>query len=247
MLQYQIIKLDQVDSTNNYLKDLITNNKINEGVVVYCNNQLQGRGQRGNTWLSEPNKNLTFSTIFYTSFIAASQQFMITKSIALGIYDYLLNLTDNVKIKWPNDIYVGNQKIAGILIENTLKQDHLLNSIIGIGLNVNQQIFESSINHATSVSLVCYQDFNLEVVLDDLLKCIGKRYLELRNLKWKKIDLDYLEALYLKDELANFENPAGEIFIGTIRGVSQSGALMIEHQNKEILYYNFKEISFVLK
>ena len=134
-----IISLEEVDSTNRYLKDyLLKDNNTIEGLVVVATNQHSGRGQKGNTWQSEQGKNLTFS-IFIKPNIQVQAQFLISKAISLGIVDFLNDVgLSELKIKWPNDIFCKDKKIARILIENTLKGNNVSNSIIGIGLNVNQ-------------------------------------------------------------------------------------------------------------
>ena len=145
------------------MRDLILKNKNEiEGLVVFSENQTDGKGQRGNSWITERGKNLTFS-LFLKPSILISTQFVLSKIVSLSIVDFLMEMgVKDVKIKWPNDIYCGDKKIAGILIENTISEGKINNCIVGIGLNVNQVNFDSSIQNATSLKLeLGFESINL--------------------------------------------------------------------------------------
>ncbi|HTB31251.1 MAG TPA: biotin--[acetyl-CoA-carboxylase] ligase, partial [Bacteroidia bacterium] len=160
--------LERTDSTNTFAGNLIRENPPAEGYIVRAMEQLSGRGQRGTKWASEPGANLTFSIILCPHFLPLTEQFQLTKAIALGIAGFVSHLLGdyaNVKIKWPNDIYVKNCKIAGILIENILEQSTMKYSVVGVGLNVNQVVFDPSIPNPISLKSLTGKDFDTEECL----------------------------------------------------------------------------------
>lgn len=236
--------------------------KPEEGTVVITANQTAGRGQRGNTWIVEPGKNLTFSLLLKPTFLKVEEQFFLTIIISLAITDVLnktrshspeeLNKTqspfspgeevgDEVKIKWPNDILINEKKICGILIENSLSQSGIQQTIVGIGLNVNQKSF--SISTATSLYLVLGKEQELNSILNPLLENIEKRYLQLRNRKFAELKAEYLNRLFGKGEVRNFLIEEKQT-IGKLLGVDELGRLVVEMNNQTYLFNN-KEISFV--
>jgi len=226
----EVVKLERVDSTNLYALGLLKEHPPAEGFAVWALEQFAGRGQRGNVWLVQPGANLTFSLILHPRFLPVSGQFWLTKITALAVADfvsYSLGKGFDVKIKWPNDIYVGNQKIAGILIENVLEGQTLKYSVVGIGMNVNQTAFDPAVPNATSLKLLSGKTFELEDCLNSIFALIEKYYLELRANKYKEIDAAYHDLLYrrgiLCDLLVN-----GKACKGTIKGVSASGQLLID-------------------
>lgn len=243
ILGNRIVKLDEIASTNTYLQEMTLESECFEGLVVVTKNQLQGKGQRGNVWESENGKNLTFSLLLKPNLLV-EEQFIISQTISLGIADFLNQLgLKNVTIKWPNDIYVNNQKIAGILIENTLKANRIANCIVGIGLNVNQFQFSDTIN-ATSLALQLDKDVELEQVLTDLLKHLEFRYLQLKAGKNNLLKHDYL------NHLLGYQKPLNylvndEKVIGIIQGISPIGKLQVEI-NLNLKEFDLKEISLVL-
>jgi BirA family biotin operon repressor/biotin-[acetyl-CoA-carboxylase] ligase len=166
-----LIHLPSIDSTNNYAKEYIAKSSPIDGTVILADEQYAGRGQTGNVWLSEPNKNLTFSLIYHTSFLLATEQFYLNMAVSLGIWSTVSNQLSTVKIKWPNDIYVNHQKIAGILIENTISGMYLKYSVIGIGLNVNQDTFPTDVP-ATSLKCLTGQELDRQSVLNKLLNAV---------------------------------------------------------------------------
>ena len=157
------INLKSIDSTNSYASELLRQNAPLEGTMIYTFDQHNGRGQRGNTWYSQPNKNATLSYILYPTFLQIEKQFLLNKITCLAVADLMAEIIGHskgltqkdkaVQIKWPNDIYVGNKKISGILIENTLRETSIRSSIVGIGININQTDFTDAIN-ATSLALL---------------------------------------------------------------------------------------------
>ncbi|MDX2002925.1 MAG: biotin--[acetyl-CoA-carboxylase] ligase [Chitinophagales bacterium] len=238
-----LIKLETVDSTNDYSKRLLSNSKPVEGTAIIAYQQHQGRGQYGNEWLSEPGSNLTFSIILYPSFLHANQQFGLTQAVALGIVDTLQDILDeSIFIKWPNDIYCKGKKIAGILIENTLIGNQVGDSIIGIGLNVNQQDF-SKLPQASSLSILAGKKMDIDILLQALLTQLEKRYLQLRSGQVVILDNDYKENLYRLNE-KHWYKAAGEPFEGTIVGYDSYGRLLVQKDNVVLAFSN-KEIEFL--
>lgn len=236
----RIIKLDEVASTNSYAHNLAVETNLIEGLIVLAKNQTEGKGQRGNIWQVEPGKNLTFSLVLKPN-LAVNEQFMLSKVVALGIADFLTSLNlEQVNIKWPNDIWVNNKKIAGILIENTLKSNKISTSIVGVGLNVNQQVFNSNLN-ATSLQNELCINFDIETLLNDLLICLEKRYLMLRALQYQKINTDYLANLLGYNTELKYK--VGEnLCKGIIRGVNPLGLLQLDINGK-LTEFNLKEVS----
>ncbi len=241
----KIIRLDEVDSTNVYATNLIKNhsNIITDGMIIYTDNQTNGRGQRGSVWETTPNKNLTFSILLKPNLLV-NEQFLLSKVCALGILDFLTDLNiKNTSIKWPNDIYVGKQKIAGMLLENTLKNSKIEFCIAGIGVNINQTVFNKHLQQATSLQLITNNSYNLNNVLNQLLFFIEKRYLQLKAGKLQQINNDYLNHLlgYNTERTYLINN---QKVLGVINGVTPSGKLQVIHKNN-LQEYDMKEIGFV--
>ncbi len=243
------IHLKSIDSTNSYASQLLGQIKPAEGTLIYTFDQQNGRGQRGNTWETEPNKNVASSFILYPSFLQASKQFSLNKIVSLAVADLMAELlkpsdkTSEIRIKWPNDIYVGSKKIAGILIENTLRENNIQNAIVGIGININQTAFNADIN-ATSMSLILNKEFDLMQVLEKLSEFIEARYLQLKSNKLESIDAAYLQNLYQLNELHNYTSH-DQLFEGKIIGISAIGKLQVELKTNEIKEFDLKEIKFV--
>ncbi|HTA28243.1 MAG TPA: biotin--[acetyl-CoA-carboxylase] ligase [Bacteroidia bacterium] len=222
--------LEQVDSTNSYALNLVRDKPPAEGCIIWAKEQLAGRGQRGTQWSSEALANLTFSLILRPQFLPIAEQFQLTKAIALGIAGFVSHILENstdVKIKWPNDIYVKNCKIAGILIENVLEQSTMKYSVVGIGLNVNQTLFDPSIPNPASLKSLTGKDFNTEDCLLQLCSFIEKQYLDLRAANYEQLDEAYRNLLYRRGIEQNF-TLKDEPYTGKIEGVNQSGHLLIQ-------------------
>ncbi|MFT5749355.1 MAG: BirA family biotin operon repressor/biotin-[acetyl-CoA-carboxylase] ligase [Ancylomarina sp.] len=238
----RIIRVNQLDSTNSYALQLLKDTNPSGGTVVMALNQTEGRGQQTNAWESERGKNLTISLILRPDFILAQDQFQISMLISLGIADYLKAYTENVSIKWPNDIYVGDKKIAGVLIEQSIMGAHLSHSVCGIGVNVNQKKFVSDAPNPVSLNILTNEYYQLENELVKLLAAFEKRYFQTMTNGGRELEVDYLKSLYWMNEEHTFEDEDGE-FTGKIIGISKFGQLQIEEE--EIRTYNFKEVSFI--
>jgi BirA family transcriptional regulator, biotin operon repressor / biotin---[acetyl-CoA-carboxylase] ligase len=238
-----LIKLDKTESTNDFASSLLANQNVFEGTVVFTHCQTSGKGQRGKAWHSEPGKNLTISVIFKPDFLPVTLQFEFSKAMALAVADFVLVAgMDNVRVKWPNDIYVNDSKIAGILIQNLIKNDKIQYSIVGIGLNINQKAFPEDVPNPTSLALETGEDFKLDYCLERLCEDLEKRYLQLKA--GKHVKDEYLERLYRYGEWSKFKS-GEEVFRGKIIGISKTGNILIENEEEEVREFGLKEVSFI--
>jgi BirA family biotin operon repressor/biotin-[acetyl-CoA-carboxylase] ligase len=242
-----LVSLKEVDSTNNFLKDLVSNSKpVPEGTVIMAEAQYAGRGQRSNTWQSEPGKNLTFSLLLNPSFLSVQQQFDLTRAVSMGVYDALAPLLgSDLKIKWPNDIYYGDNKLGGMLIENILQGSQIKHSIIGIGLNVNQETFSDTAHNATSIKKILQRDYDLKNILAEICNHIEGYYLHLKAGRIEYLRDTYLSRLYWLNEARQFQSK-GQVFKGTIKDVKDNGLLVVSRESGDDVY-NLKEIEFLNK
>jgi len=232
-------------STNIHAADLLKKNKLPEGTIVYTNYQSAGRGYSGNKWESEDGKNLLISIILYPSFIKPEDQFLISMAISLGICDFLMRFIPDCSIKWPNDIWVNNDKIAGLLINSSLIGNTIDFTIAGIGININQEKFLSNAPNPVSLSLLSGTTFNLPSCLKMLESDLDKRYKRLISGNSVQIKKEYVSRLYRLNEWCKYRD-INSTYTGRILGVGDYGMLKIEKQNGEILEYAFKEIEFIL-
>lgn len=239
-----IERIHETGSTNNYAANLLLTKRPPEGAIVVADSQVDGRGQASSTWESEPNMNLTFSILLYPDFIEISRQFEISKAISLGVTDFLKDKADNVAIKWPNDIYIVRKKIAGILIENSVRSAQIASCIVGIGLNINQQVFTGNLPNPVSLSQITGENYNLEVSLKDLCSKIDSRYRQLIHGQFGQIDENYTKRLYQLGIWSHYSDENGD-FEGQILGVDQIGRLLIQTRSGKINKYQFKEVIFM--
>jgi len=226
-IEKNIIWIDSTTSTNEYLKKLVGNTKIESGTIISARTQTNGKGQHNNIWISEPYKNLTFS-LFIEPKIKANKQFYISKIVALSVYSYLKNYTNKVKIKWPNDLYIENKKIGGILIENTIQGEIITKSIIGVGLNINQQNFGEELSNAVSLANICGKEFILEYVLTDIFSIIKNNFES--EMPFNIIDKEFNSKLFRLNEISKFTDIRGLEFEGRIIGTEPEGTIKIETQ-----------------
>lgn len=245
--RHDIIWLEKAESTNEVAKRDIAS--LDNLSVVAAIEQTCGRGQHGNVWKSAPGKNLTFSVILKSPPIAPKEQFAISQIAALAITDILSDYGIQAEIKWPNDIYCGNNKICGILIENSLSGEAIRSSIIGIGLNVAQDVFPTDIPNPTSMYLETGEEFALEDVLEkfmDIFKEYASSFLHINGglLKIRKL---YQSILWRKDEEhLFFDLRSGSTISGKIKGVSDQGLLIIEDTEGILHQYAFQEVRYIL-
>ena len=255
---------ESIDSTNTVA--IRESDTSNEGTVWAALYQTAGRGQRGNKWESSKGDNLTFTALFKPTFISPARQFAISEISAIGVCKYLEEKGLTPKIKWPNDIYIGDKKICGMLIEHTLSGDKLSASISGIGININQEIFNSNAPNPTSLILELKRlgkdanRFNIKEELPKVLEEIYTLYHFLQQGAIKEIHKLYIDYLYRFNELHTFvetdpNSPAdipveqmvnGNFIKGRIIDISPSGLLIIKQESGEIKNYSFKEIKYIL-
>ncbi len=239
----KVVYLPKCHSTNSLALQLATNEHASEGTVVISEEQLAGRGQRGNTWESEPGKNVLMSVILQPRFLIPTRQFFLTVVVSLAVRKTLSQYgLQNIKVKWPNDIYVGHRKIAGILIENIIKGNSIETSVLGIGLNVNQSSFISP--RATSMLIELGIEINLEEFISELSGMIEGYYLQLRGGAFEALLKKYLSHLLGFGVFGQYRDNSG-VFQGEILGVSEAGKLKVR-KDTVIREYDLKEIEFLL-
>ena len=249
-----IIWIERVDSTNEEVKRHISD--IDNLSVLSAFEQTAGRGQRGNTWSSKAGENLLFSIVVKFGQdgiepLQAYDQFVISEIAALSVVDLLAINDIEARVKWPNDIYVGTEKICGILIENSLSGSELSHSIIGIGLNVNQTEFDPTLPNPTSMQIISGERYDTHGILEqftDIFKDYLDRYCHIKG-GYGRLRKLYLAQMWRKDEPSTFidhtlEHPAE--FKGTIRGLSDVGHMLMENEEGELREFAFKEISYIL-
>lgn len=240
-----ILKLNAIDSTNQYLKELSLSKAIEDFTVVWAHEQQKGKGQMGAKWASEPGKNLTFSVLKRFNNFDIEQQFFLNIGVSLAILDVLKRLSiPDLSVKWPNDILSGTTKICGILIENTLIGNQIQASIIGIGLNVNQLTF-NKLTNVSSLKLLSGQTLNLEELLKSILLDLKDKFLELESHKKEAMWDAYEKNLFRKDKPSTFTDKTGQIFMGFIRKVSKRGKLVVELEDAVLKEFDLKEIKLL--
>jgi len=240
-LGQRLVFVPECHSTNSLTSELTSQSSLSDGTVVITSNQTAGRGQRGNTWETDAGANLTFSILLKPIFISLGNQFFLTIVTSLAVSDFLKTQSaKEIKIKWPNDILVNKKKCCGILIENSIQAASIKQSIVGIGLNINQKKFTSSL--ATSLAIVAQRDFDLNEVLNALLVKFENRYLQLRAGKYEALKKEYLENLFGLGELRAFISN-DEKFEGIIENVNENGELAVSVNGKR-KNFRLKEISF---
>jgi BirA family biotin operon repressor/biotin-[acetyl-CoA-carboxylase] ligase len=240
----KIIKLNATDSTNNYLKQLLTDTTLEDFCVVVTDHQTHGKGQRGSEWVSEKHKNLTFSILKTKPSVPLQRQFMLSVLISLSIIKTLQSYNiPKLAIKWPNDILSDHYKIAGILIENLIKTNRIEFSVIGVGLNVNQELFKG-LHKVSSLKSALGMSIDKEKLLNKLITNI-QYYFGLYVERGEGIiKAKYVSFLYRKDKPSTFELPNHTLFTGIIRGVTDAGKLCVqmEDSTKE---FDLKELKLL--
>ena len=234
---------DALDSTNLYLENLIDNGVVKEGTVVYCNRQLAGKGQGSNKWESNPLENITFSLFINPEFLNANEQFFLNKVICVSICQYIESVISNTKvcIKWPNDIYIDNKKIAGVLIEHAVIDSMLYSSIIGIGLNVNQVEFKSAPN-PISLKMITQTQYEIVAEMKSLISEIVENYKKLK-LDKRCFDNEYMSRLYLRNQCSKFEYMGNPLFACVVDVNSIGQIVLIDDANNTIIC-NQGELSY---
>lgn len=252
MIGKKIIEFTSIDSTNAYAGDILTAGAFEEGTVITALEQLAGRGQHDHVWASEPGKNLTVTVCLKPGFLAPEMQFMLNKAVSLGVLDAVRSMLQQYvpdkeflcHIKWPNDIYVGEKKIGGILIENKIMGSLIATAIIGIGLNINQKVFPVNIPNPVSLVHLRRQETVLAEALDSLCRFLDQRYLALKQNFSTELDQAYNENLMGFNQWRSFSSSDAE-WKGKIKGVDLSGRLNVENCEGEILSFMHGGIIYV--
>lgn len=246
LINYKIIHLPETDSTNLYALRLLSNEKPPEGCIIRSDFQTNGRGLDTNSWESEAEMNLTFSIILYPDF-GAEHQFLLNKTVSLGIWDYLVDELpkQKVSIKWPNDIYIGDKKACGILIQNSIIGYRLDYVVVGIGLNVNQTLFRSKAPNPVSMKMITEKNYDLDVVLNKLISCIYKRYQQLNQGLPSAIEQSYGAAMYRLNEWHYYIFKDKKIY-ARIKGTNSYGQLLLELEDGNVKISDLKEVQFCI-
>lgn len=235
--------LPSCHSTNDFCQEILNSGTFDEGFVVHTGHQTKGRGQRGNSWNAEPNQNILMSVMLKPVFLKAADQFYLNMVVSLAVFDTLRQfLNENLKVKWPNDIYFQNQKIGGVLIENSIQGNNISCSIIGIGLNVNQLEFENA--QASSLRIIIGTEISLDNILEPILEKLEYYYLKLKSGDFGFLKASYLQTLFRINQWHTFRKN-GQIFLGKITGIDENGRLAMETEfGAEV--FGFKEVEFVI-
>ncbi len=240
-----VLRLKELDSTNSYMKTLVREQQPEEGSVVIADFQLRGRGQMGNGWYSERGKNLLFSLLIYPENVLANKQFIISRIASLAVKNTLDQFTDDIRIKWPNDVYWKDKKIAGLLIENDVQGKYIMNSIIGIGININQEVFPEEIPNPVSIKQITGSEHDLDYIFNIFLREFFLLYRDFQSGDVRAIEDEYMLDLYRINDYYWFEDKVGR-FKAMIKEVQASGHLVLKTlEGDEERVYAFKEVSFV--
>lgn len=247
------IHYNQATSTNTLIKEmLISENAQPHFTIVSADYQTSGRGQRENIWESEQGANLLFSLLLRPEQLKATDAFAVSRIVSVAIAKWLMNYVDCIAIKWPNDIYCSDKKICGILIENSIMGSNLSTAIVGVGININQTSFSSSIPNPTSLALITENNYNTKDLLCEVVAEIEKQYNNYFNGGIEDINASYNKMLYRLNTTAQFRIPTREpleenkIFEAVIIGVEPNGCLQLKHTDGSVRIYAFKEVEFII-
>lgn len=241
IVNFEVIHIDETDSTNRWLRDYVCHNGITSApIVTWAEYQTAGKGCGTNSWESERGKNLTFSVLLHPEGLPANCQFFISEVVSVALCETLETYIYNkVEIKWPNDIYVGDRKICGMLIENRLQGSVIKDSIVGIGLNVNQTVFHSDAPNPVSLYQITGHELDREEILNDFMGRLTQK------LQSETIPADYHSRLYRREGLFCFKDATGS-FMAEIADVLEDGHLVLTDEGGRVRTYAFKEIQFII-
>lgn len=240
----KLIKLDAIDSTNDFLKSLSSQDELENFTVVTAENQTKGKGQVGGVWKSEVGKNLIMSVLVKDFLFHNEEVFNLSVVVSLSVAEALklLNIPD-ISIKWPNDILSYNKKLVGILIENTIKSDGRIVSVVGIGINVNQTDF-SELPNASSLAVISGKTFDKETLAILIVENI-KEKIQLWQTSSQDLWADYFNSLFKKGVPMPFKNLKDQNFMGIIQGVSPIGKLQVLLEDDSIAEFEIKEVKML--
>lgn len=240
-----LIRLQETDSTNRYLKELLeTEPSLADETIVFTDFQTAGRGQPGNSWESEAGQNLTFSLLYIPSRLAANEFFRIAEIAALSVKQLLDKHITDVTVKWPNDVYWKNKKICGMLIENFLGGKFISHSLIGLGININQQLFRSNAPNPVSLTQITGKQYSRIKMLEEWHSGFRRLRGLLETNHAEQIHEAYIHSLYRRDGYHLYEDASGR-FEAQIRHIETDGHLILERRDGTCSRYAFKEVSFI--
>jgi BirA family biotin operon repressor/biotin-[acetyl-CoA-carboxylase] ligase len=240
-----LVKLNAINSTNSYLKKLSKDLDISNWTVITAEYQTVGRGQMQTKWESEKGKNLICSVLIRLKDLKVQDQFYLNCAISLGIFNVLKGYNlKQLRIKWPNDIMSVNKKLGGVLIENSLTNNIIYQTVIGIGINVNQEIF-INLPKASSMKQLLKRDFDRDILLNQIIVSLEEQISRLEQKNFTPLHRDYEAVLYKKNIPNLFEQEDKKKFMGKILGISEQGNLIIEKENQSVREYGFKEIKLL--
>ncbi len=234
----------RLKSTNLYADKLVSSGRLKEPAWIRTDDQFAGKGQGDHAWVSEPGKNLTGSLVLFPQGLSGSDQFVISMVLSLAAADFLELFLDNVSIKWPNDLYAGNRKIGGILIETAIMGSSVKYAVLGIGLNINQTVFPSDLPNPVSLTLLSGTTFVLDELEDLFLESFRNRYRMIEQNQLTLIRQEYLKRLYRFREFAPYHS-GGKWFRAKITGISRFGHLVLEDENGKVREFAFQEVDFI--
>ena len=241
-----IIELKTIDSTNRYLKNLIhTDTQLPNFLTVFTPQQTAGVGQYGAKWQTEPYMNLTFSTLFIPNNLSIENAFLLNMIVPITILKTLkeMNITEEINIKWPNDVIMAHKKIGGILIENILKGHQIIKSVIGIGLNVNQTNFEN-LPKASSLKKIIGNNFDIKLLMKCIVTNLEDTLSTLSTASFEDIYNEYKNYLFRNEKVSTFSLPDGTHFMGIIKGPTHTGELIVATE-KSTQTFSLKQIELL--
>lgn len=238
-----VFRIPVTTSTNDEARDA----RYGHGDAVWAERQTAGRGQRGHVWHSPEGENLTFSLVLEPRFLPVGEQFLLSEAVALALVDAFAQYGIDTRIKWTNDIYAGDRKIVGMLIEHSYSGPTLARTIVGIGINVNQTQFDPALPNPVSMAQLRGRTFDRAEVLDTFLECCRHRYEQLFRGEKEALQEEYRRRMYRLGERHVYRIPGRRETEATIEGVRPAGQLLLRHADGTRGEYLFGEIEFVLK
>lgn len=247
-MEFKIIHLPVIDSTNQHALRLINSGAEDGNFIVWADEQNKGRGHHDNSWISEAGKNLTVSLVIQPAHILPSQQFILTQTVSLALRNLISNFVqdNNIKIKWPNDLYVGDKKLAGILIQNILKGNVLEYSVIGVGLNLNQVNFPEELSNPVSLKQITGADYNIEKLLSELTTEFSEQYHKtFSTVECPGLRHEYLVNMYRYKQRVKFRE-GKSVFYAVVDGIGEYGRLQLKLDDGSTGLFEFKDVEFLI-
>ena len=239
---FRVMEYDELDSTNSEAARL-PQEELRDKTVILTYRQSAGRGQVGNRWESEPGRNLSLTAVLRPEGLPAAEQFAVSMAVALATRDFVARHVEGCSVKWPNDIYEGDRKISGILIEHTILGARVGMSLCGIGVNVNQRRFLSDAPNPVSLWQLTGRELPLGEALEQLLGCLADRYRAVGD--YASLESDFLRFLYRREGVHRWESDGGERFEASICGVDEFGRLVLLDVEGRRRVCGFKEVRYL--